>query len=60
MIIFRKMWEGSVFIYVAAVAVPRDEGHSASRTCTLVFGLDVMLTALIEGIHEKLCDRRSP
>jgi hypothetical protein len=54
------MWQGSVFIYVAAVAVPRDEGHSASRTCTLVFGLDVMLTALIEGIHEKLCDRRSP
>jgi hypothetical protein len=54
------MWKGSVFIYVAAVTVPRDETHTASRTCRLVFGLDVILTAVIEGIHEKLCERRAP
>jgi hypothetical protein len=33
---FRNMWVGFVFIYVTAVAVPRDEGHRASRTCTVV------------------------
>jgi hypothetical protein len=52
--IFRNMWEGSVFIYIAAVAVPRHEGYRATRICTLLFGLDVILTALIEGIHENL------